>query len=281
MIDLPTRVAVGSQALPFSIVLLLLIFAEIAFAFIVFAVLRPEEPFWWLLSGIVTALICVVLGGFAYGRRNWDRIPHLELGNGRIAFVPSQRMRQMGYVTAEAPFPIGGSLEYHIETGDQYFTGDHGQFLKASLWIAGPNRMKRQLLNYVPGVRPDTMATNLSAAGISFRVVKIYDGQIGEHVESDVTARYTQAPDNAQKRTALGILIGTSNLWLGVLSALLFSQVKTAVAIGVISYFFISIATLYSKTSKRAALVQAATTLPLYSAGYAFAVIAVWYLFRR
>ena len=58
-------------------------------------------------------------------------------------------MRQMGYIRTEAAFPIGSSLEYHIDTGDQYFTGDHGQFLKASLWIAEPNGTKRQLLNYV------------------------------------------------------------------------------------------------------------------------------------
>ena len=96
-----------------------------------------------------------------------------------------------------------------------------------------------------------------------------------------MTAHYTQASHNAPKRTALGIFIGTSNLWLGVISALLFHQVEPVVAIGVISYTVIAIATLRSKTSKRAALVQVATTIPLYAAGYALAVIAVWYLFRR
>ena len=65
-------------------VLLLLILAQTAFA-----ALRPEEPFWWLLSGITTAVVCVCWGAFAYERRNWDRTPHLELGNGLIAFVPS------------------------------------------------------------------------------------------------------------------------------------------------------------------------------------------------
>lgn len=281
MLDLPTRVAVGSQALPFSIVLLLLILAHAAFAFIVFAVMRSHEPLWWLLSGIAIAVSCILLGEFAYGRRNWDRTPHFELRNGRVAFVPSRQMRQMGYVPTEAPFPMGGSLEYHIETGDQYFMGDHGQILKASLWITEPNGTKRQLLNDATGVRPKTLATNLSAAGISFRVVKIYDGQTGEHVESDVTARYTQASDDTQERTALGILIGTSNLWLGVISALCFHEAAPVIAIGVIGYSLISIAILCSKTSKRVALVKIATTIPLYAAGYLFAVIAVWYIFRR
>lgn len=279
--DLPTRVAVGSQSLPFSMLLLLIILAYTAFAFLIFAALRPEETFWWLLSGITVAVVCVCWGAFAYERRNWDRTPHLELGNGLIAFVPSRRMRQMGNKRAESPYPTGCTLEYHIETGDMYFTGDHSQSLNASLWIAEPNGMKRQLLNHVPGVRPETMATNLSAAEISFRVVKIYDGQTGEHVESDVTAHYAQASHNAPKRTALGIFIGTSNLWLGVISAVLFHRVEPVVAIGVIGYSVIAIATLRSKTSKRAALVQAATTIPLYAAGYALAVVAVWYLFRR
>lgn len=187
----------------------------------------------------------------------------------------------MGYAPSEAPFPAGSSLEYQIETGDRYFTGDHGQFLKASLWLAEPNGMKRKLLNYMVGLKLKTMATNLSAAGISFRVVKIYDGQIGEHVESDVTARYTQASDDAQYRTALGILIGTSNLWLGVMSALFFHEVEPVIVIGVIGYSLVSIATFCSKRSRRAALVQVATTIPLYAAGYALAVLAAWHIFRR
>jgi hypothetical protein len=276
----PTRVAVGTQTLPFTVVLLLLVVAELTFAFIVFAVVRPE-PIWWLLSGGTIAAGCIFFGKFAYGRRDWDRTTHLELGDGKVTFVPSRNMRVMGHAAVEASFPIGGILEYHVETGDRYFTGDHGQFLRASLWIAGPGGTKHRLLNDVVAVNPKTMATNLRNEGIPFRVIKIYDSETGEHVESDVTASYAQARDNVAERTAFGILMGTSNLWLGVMAALFFHKIWPVVAIGIVGYFLISIATLRSKTFKRTALVHVATVLPIYAAGYAFAVIAVWYLFRR
>lgn len=244
--------------------------------------MRGQEPIWWFLSGVAIAVVCVVVGVFAYGPRNWDRTPHLELRDGTIAFVPSRRMRVMGYVTAETLFPTSSILEYRIETGDRYFTGDRDQLLRTSLWIAESNGTKQRLLSDVGGwVNPKTMATNLPEAGIPFRVVKVYDSETGEHLESNVTARYTQPRDNASKRMAYRILIGTSNLWLGVTCALVFHEVGSVVAIGVVSYFLISIATMYSKTSKRTTLVQVATMIPVYAAGYAFAVIAVWYFFRR
>jgi len=277
----PTRVAVGTQALPFSIVLVLLILAEAAFAFIVFAVMRPHEPLWWLLSGIVIALSCVLLGEFAYGRRNWDRTTHLELGDGRVAFVPSRKLRRMGHVAAEASFPTGGILEYHIRSGDRYFTGDHDQFLRASLWIAESNGTKRPLLSDVVGVNPKTMASNLLRAGVPFRFVKVYESQTGENVESNVTAFYTQRSDNVSKRMVFRIFIGTANLWLGTMSAFLFHDVVPVVAIGLVSYFLIAIGTIYSKTSKRTACLQVATMIPVYAAGYGFAVITVWSFFRR
>jgi len=156
-------------------------------------------------------------------------------------------MRLMGYVKAEAPFPTGSILEYHIETGDRYFTRDRDQFLRASLWIAEPNGTKQRLLSDGVGANPKTMATNLPEAGMPFRVVKVYDSQTGEHLESNVTARYTQPGDNASNRRTFGILIGTSNLWIGVMAALLFHEVGPVAAIGVASLFLISIATMYSK----------------------------------
>jgi len=166
-----------------------------------------------------------------------------------------------------------------IETGDLYFAGDRAQFLRASLWIADSNGAKQKLLTDVVGVNLKTTATNLLAAGIPFRVLKTYDGEGGEHIESNVTDRYTQPHDNVSKRTALGILIGTMNLWLGLISALIFREVGPVVAIGVVSCFLISFATVYLKRSKRTAVVEVATMIPLYAAGYAFAVIAVWYFF--
>ena len=182
----PTRVAVSSQALPFAVVLLLLVCAELTLASIFFAVVRRQEPFWWLLSGSAIGVGCFLWGAFAYGGRNWDRTTHLEIRDGRVAFVPSRRLRLKGYVTTDAPFPAGGILEYHIETGDHYFTGDHGQFLRASLWVAEANGTKQRLMTDVVGVNLKTTATNLAGAGIPFRVVKVYDSESGEHVESNV-----------------------------------------------------------------------------------------------
>ena len=192
----PTRVAIASQELPFTALILLLACAELTFAFIVFAVIRRQEPIWWLLTGIGVAIGCALVGQFAYGPRNWDRTTYLELRDERVAFIPSRKLRFMGHETTEARYPAGGILEYHIETGDRYFAGDRDQILRASLWIAEPNGTKQQLLTDVVGVYPKTMATNLLAAGIPFRVVKTYDSQSGEHVESNVTARYNQPRDN-------------------------------------------------------------------------------------
>jgi hypothetical protein len=195
--------------------------------------------------------------------------------------MPNRKMRSMGHETKEARFPTDGILEFHIETGDRYFAGDRDQFLRASLWITDSNGTEQRLLTDVVGVNLKTMASNLLALGTAFRVVKVYDGQSGEHVESNVTARYTQTHDNVSKQTAFGILLGTMNLWLGVISAVIFREVGPVVAIGVVSCFLISSATVYLKRSKRTALVEVATMIPLYAAGYTFAVIAVWYVFRR
>ena len=255
--------------------------AELTFAFVVFAIIRRQQPIWWFLSGVGIALVCLLLGVFAYGSRNWDRTPHLELRDRTIAFMPSKKMRAMGHPRAEAPFPPNAVLEYHVETGDRYFAGDRDQFLSGSFWIAEPNGTKQRLLNDVVGINLRTTATNLPKAEIAFRVLKVYDSETGEHVESDVTAQYTQTPNNGSTRTVFRILIATSNLTLGVIAATFFREIGPVVAIGVAGYFLVAIAAMYSKSSKRTALVQVAMLIPVYMAGYAFAVIAVWYLFRR
>lgn len=276
-----TRIGIADQDLSLAALILLLACAEFTFGFIVLAFVRRHDPIWWLLTGIGIAIGCALVGEFAYGPRNWDRTTHLELRDERVSFVPSRKLRSMGHETTEARFPTGAILEYHIETGDRYFVGDRDQVLRASLWIAEPNGTKQQLLTDLVGVNPKTMASNLLAVGIPFSVVKTYDSQSGEHVESTVTPRYTQPRDDASKRTAFGILIGTTNVWLGVMSAFIFHEVGPVVAIGVLSCFLIVFASVYSKPSKPTALVQLATMIPLYVAGYAFAVITVWYLFRK
>ena len=188
---LPTRIPVGRQVLPLKVIFGLIFLAELAFAFLVFAALRPHQVLWWILLSVVAILVWS-LWKYTHRDQDWDRTPHLELHDGRIAFVPSRRMRQMGYATTESSFPKGSGVEYRIETGDHYFAGDHGQRLRSSLWIVGPTGAKQELLNFAVEVIGKHIAANLANSGIPFRAVKIYDGERGEHTETDVTALYTQ-----------------------------------------------------------------------------------------
>jgi hypothetical protein len=190
---LPIRIALGRQELPLAVLLAMMLLAELAFVFLVCVTARPRELLWWILLSAVIALTWL-LWKYCHGGRDWNRTPHLELHGGRIAFVPSRRLRQLGYATKEAPFPEGCWVEYCLETGDYHFAGDHGQSLKASLWVAGPAGGRQELWNSAPRANAKILADNLVNAGIPFRAVTIYDGERGEHTEKDVTYLYTDLP---------------------------------------------------------------------------------------
>ena len=262
------------------VVLSLIFCAELAFIFAVPAIKLPGHPEWWIAVGLPIAIGWYLYRQYAHGPRDWDRVNHFELRDGKIAFIPSRRMRQMGYESAGASFPMDAGVEFHIETGDRYLTGDHGQCLNRSIWVVQPTGTKQKLLDFAVEVNPRMMADNLSRCGIPLRVIKIYDGQDGQHVETDVTGTYMQPAKKARARRPLSILLGTSSLWLGLLAGFSFHRLEYVIAIGLAGFAVMSILALRSAGSKRAALIQLLTTIPSYAAGYAFAVIAAWYLFR-
>jgi hypothetical protein len=45
--------------------------------------------------------------------------------------------------------------------------------------------------------------------------------------------------------------------------------------------FLMVVLALRSKTSRRSSLVQVATAIPSYAAGFALSVVAVWYIFKK
>ena len=188
-------------------------------------------------------------------------------------------MRNQGWASARSPFPPGSGLECHVETGDRYFTGDHGQTLLKSLWIVRPDGRRHSLLRDVVDLNLRALVTNLGKSGISFRVVNVYEGQEGEHTETDITGQYVEAP--RRSLIPISVLLGTSSLWLGVLASALTRNAMYVAAIGVMGFATMAAVSQRSKASKGSTVVHVATLIPSYAAGYAFAVIAVWYIFKR
>jgi hypothetical protein len=291
MADLDTgslkRVAISKPLSPAPELLLIFACAEIAIlaaAFLIMAWVHGSSLLWPVICTLMCALMPLIWLLHRQRIRNlhdWDRVTFLELRDGRIALVPSRRMRQVGYTAAEAPFPSGSSLEYQVKTGDSLFTGDHGALVQWSLWAVEPNGAKWQLRDFVDELRVGVAAANLEKAGIGFRVIKIYDGQEGEHVEADVTAERIQASSKTPKRMLVTILAGTSSLWLGVLAAAFVHDVGYVAAIGAAGFTATVVLALRSKTSRRSSLVQVATAIPSYAAGFALSVVAVWYIFKK
>ena len=186
---------------------------------------------------------------------------------------------QNGLATAKAYFTVGCGLECRLATGDLYLSGDHGLQLVTSLWIVCPDGTRNSLLSDVIDLNLRTTVSNLRKAEVPFRVVRVYDGQKGEHTETDVTAQFDQAP--SRSRTPISILVGTSSLWLGAIAAALTHNVLSVVAVGVLGFATVVWFALRSKAAKSSALLQAVSALPSYSAGFDFAVVAVWYIFKR
>ena len=251
-------------------------------AAIVFSVLASgfREWAWWLGTGFAALAAWALIHRELRRARAWDDVTHLELSDDTVTYVPSRRMRaQNGLTTAKAVFTVGCSLECRIATGDFYLTGDHGQRLLTSLWIVCPDGTRHCLLSDVIDLNLRTTVSNLREAKVPFRVVSVYDGQKGEHTEADITAQFVQAP--SRSRTPISILLGTSNLWLGAIAAASTHNVLGVVAVGVLGFATVVSVALLSKTAKSSALIRVASALPSYAAGFAFAVVAVWYIFKR
>lgn len=279
----PTRIAISRQMIPLWVVVMLTVLLELALFFIIGAVVRPRESLRWIaITIVVIAITYLTYRKYAHSRRDWDRTVYVELRDGKIVLVPDRRMRWNGYAAAEAHFPIGASLEYRIETGDRYFTGDHGQVLRYSLWVIEPTGIRQQLLNSAAYLNLRTAAANLETARVPFRIIKVYDGQEGEHTEADVTAEGIQASTKAWSVGLVAVVTATSSLWLGAIVGAMVHNWGYVIAIGLVGYAAIAVATiLLSKNSPRAALIQVATLIPTYAAGYAVVTLVVRHLFNR
>ncbi len=275
-----TRISVGRRWLSWPVVALLYGCFFVALGSLAVAMNRPRELVWWFATSLAILSAWTLVRRELRRNRDWDDITYIELGDGAVTYVPSRKMRrEQGLATARASFPLGSSLECQIATGDSYLTGDHGMMLLTSLWIVQPDGTRHRLLSDVIDVNLRTAVTNLRRAGVPFRVIKVYDGQEGEHTESDVTGRYFQT--SRRSRTPISILLGTSSLWMGALAAGLTRNVVYVAAIGVLSLVTTAVVGLRSTASKRSALLKVATLIPSYAGGYAFAVVAAWYVFKR
>ncbi len=268
----------GGRWLSLPTVALLYVCFIVALFFSVGVIERPRELVWWQGTVLAMLFAWALIWRDRHRKRDWGDFTHVELHDGTIAFVP-RRMRNQGWAAARSPFPAGSGLECHVATGDRYLTGDHGQTLLKSLWIVRPDGTRHSLLSDVVDLNLRTMVTNLGNSGISFRVINVYDGQEGEHTETDITAQYVEAP--RRSLIPISVLLGTSNLWLGAFVSALTHNAVYVVAIGVVGFATMAVVSQRSKTSKRSALMHVATLIPGYAAGYAFAVIAVWYIFKR
>jgi hypothetical protein len=272
-----TRIPVGRRLFSLPTLALLYISFIVALLSFVFVLKQPQELGGWLVTGVAIVSAWALIYRNLHHQRDWDGITYIQLQDETIAYIPSRMMRRQGCAVASAPFPAGSGLECHIATGDRYFTGDRGQMLLKSLWVVQPDGTRHNLLSDVIDLNLRTMLTNLHNRGTSFRVIKLYDGQAGEHSETDITDQYIRP--SRQRRTP--ILLGTSGLWLGVLASVLSHSAVYVSGIGVLGFTTMAVFSLHSETSRRSALVHVVTLIPSYAAGYAFAVVAVWYIFKR
>jgi hypothetical protein len=273
-----SRIVIGKEPFRLLTMMVLILCIPLALLFAMGALKRPDEPGWWILSSVMVALAVYVCWRDVQGKDDWDRCSYLEIQGGSIKFVPSRAERHRGVSGAQSPFPEGATLEYQRETGDQYFTGDHGQYLGGSLWIVAQSGAKQKLFDLF-GIFSKTMLLNLNQAGIPCRAIKIYNGQNGEHSEIDITPQYAQSAKRKGSRF-LGVLLGTSSMWLGVIAAILVRNSGYVIGIGVLGYIVFAAIQMRWSPSKRSAVVSLLATVPSFAGGYAFAVIAVWYIFK-
>jgi hypothetical protein len=69
-------------------------------------------------------------------------------------------------------------------------------------------------------------------------------------------------------------------MWLGVIAAILVRNSGYVIGIGVLGYIVFAAIQMRWSPSKRSAVVSLLATVPSFAGGYAFAVIAVWYIFK-
>ncbi|HYE26593.1 MAG TPA: hypothetical protein VEG32_15480 [Clostridia bacterium] len=201
--------------------------------------------------------------------RDWSTVPILEIRGGRLTALPAPAYN-FGLDKAEVAFSPGSRLECRIETGDAFFDNDRAQQLRTTLWMVESSGVHTMLPGDFSGVDPTIAVANLSrAAGIELRIVRVYDGQHGEHEETDVTAEAL----SRRRWPALKLLAGSSSLWLGCLAGASVRSIGLTAAIGIAAFALIASFELLHSDSKRARVILLATTLPSYAVGYVLAVI--------
>ncbi len=116
----------------------------------------------------------------------WRRTPHLEFRDGKVAFLPGEGVRDV-FKIVEAPFPPGSRIEYRVERGDHYYTGDHGQAVARTLCVVGPEGKTTPLVTgFVIYVNRGVTARNLKERGIPFQAVTFYKRPNGEEIEIEL-----------------------------------------------------------------------------------------------
>lgn len=155
-----------------------------------------------------------------------------------------------------------------------YFDGDHSQALGRTLWVIGPDGSKTLLASgFVLYMSLTVAARNLKERGIAFRAVS-YEAKDGQVIEKEITIPHSGA------RFALGLALASSNLWLGLIAGLFVHAAAYLVAIGIIPFLLLAIATLRTAANRKSALVNIFSAAPTYAAVYIFAIVLVRFVFR-
>ena len=206
----------------------------------------------------------------ALGR--WDpylRVPSLELRDGKIKFLPGKGALNQ-FQTVEADFPSGSRIEYRVQKGDMFFEDDHAQSLERTLSAVEPNGSRKALASgLILYVGLGVAARNLQKIGIPFRAVSFYIGKDGHEVEREIPI------SRSTVRIARGLLLGSSNLLLGVIAGLFIRRTAALIVVGAIPFLVLAIAAFRDGTDRRAALVKMLTAVPIYATGYAVTVVLI------
>jgi hypothetical protein len=197
----------------------------------------------------------------------------LSFQDGEVTFIPGRGSPE--FVKVQSQFPSGARLEYRMEMGDLYVTGDHSLHTSSSLWVIRPDRTRELLAHgYTLYIHRRAAAKNLERAGIPFKIVSFYKEPNGNEVENEIkiTRSLLKFPS--------AILLGTSSIWLGALTAFLTHDLRVVVTAGVLGLCALAAAITKGGSSKRSGILKVVSIIPSYAGGYALAVVLIRHLFR-
>ena len=159
--------------------------------------------------------------------------------------------------------------------GDLYFSGDHSLHLSSALWVIRPDGIRELLAQgYTLYIHPRAAARNLERAGIPFKVVSFYQEPNGHEAENEIEIT------RSRLRPASVILLGTSSIWLGAITALLTHDLRYVISVGVVGLCALAIAITKGGSSNRSGLLKIVSIIPSYAGGYVLAVVVTRHLFR-